>query len=99
MSWGWAALCIFAYMLGHQSGISEGVRRERRRVVFSENSGHPDAIVDTERLYESAVSPGEEERLRWEAQGRKWHGPMTPGCKDCRLIGERCGKCEGLVLK
>lgn len=31
----------------------------------------PDAIADTERLYDSAVSPGEEERLALEAQRKK----------------------------
>lgn len=30
-SWGWAVLVVLAYMLGHQNGVSEGVRREKRR--------------------------------------------------------------------
>ena len=30
-----------------------------------------DSIADTERLYDSAVSPGEEERLALEAQRKK----------------------------
>jgi hypothetical protein len=45
----------------------------------------PDAVEDTARLYDSAVSPGEEERRR-----------PRPGCKHCRLIGELCGLCERL---
>jgi hypothetical protein len=51
----------------------------------------PDAVADTARLYDTAVSPGEEERLREARQPR-------PDCKHCRLIGELCGLCERLEM-
>lgn len=52
---------------------------------FFEPEGPPDAVKDTQRLYDTAYSPGEEERRR-----------PRPGCKHCRLLGELCGLCERL---